>query len=437
MVRVLFQSSVVRNFGWITFLRLTQTFITTVISIYVARTLGPEQFGKLSFALAVVLIGCACSRLGIENILKKDLILYPQHAHRLMGTAYVLKVGGAIAVYSILVAYVLPNGLTDVELILLLVGGQLLFEAGLVVDYWFQTQVEAKFSLGIMTGVIILSSCLRGLFVWWEMDLKWIAASYVFQGIVTHLLLLGTYAVRVHSPLRWRYDTQTAKSLLSRGWPMIFNGINAILYSKVDQVMLKSFGTFEEVGAYSAAARLIEICMIPPVAIGASLLPRIVKHAGTDPQQRQKDICCFFGLYTATAYIVIAGLLLLSAPLILLLFGDAYRASILPLRILALGLLFRYLIQARGQVFVSEELLKLSLISSTFGVATNFILNVYAIPRYGAPGAAAATLVSLCATLTFIFLPKTHFRWIGGCLGVAVFRPLHCIRPLLNTAPRS
>ena len=46
------------------------------VSIYVARYLGPEQFGLLSYSLAIVAIFMAVSRLGMESILVRDLTKY-------------------------------------------------------------------------------------------------------------------------------------------------------------------------------------------------------------------------------------------------------------------------------------------------------------------------------------------------------------------------
>ena len=63
------------------------------VTIYVARYLGPEQFGLLSYALAIVAIFMAVSRLGMESILVRDIAKYPDQNLSIIRDAIASVVG--------------------------------------------------------------------------------------------------------------------------------------------------------------------------------------------------------------------------------------------------------------------------------------------------------------------------------------------------------
>jgi len=66
------------------------------VGIYIARYLGPEQFGLLSYAIAIVAIFMAISRLGMESILVRELVNQPEKMRQYMGTAFSLMFIAAI-----------------------------------------------------------------------------------------------------------------------------------------------------------------------------------------------------------------------------------------------------------------------------------------------------------------------------------------------------
>ena len=72
------------------------------VGIYVARYLGPEQFGVYSYAAAFVALFGTIARLGLDGIVVRDLVNHPQERDVYLGTAFWLKLIGAFVTLGLL-----------------------------------------------------------------------------------------------------------------------------------------------------------------------------------------------------------------------------------------------------------------------------------------------------------------------------------------------
>jgi len=62
------------NTGWLFFERISRMAISLFVGIYVARYLGPGNYGLLSYANSFVILFSAISTLGLDNIVVRDLV---------------------------------------------------------------------------------------------------------------------------------------------------------------------------------------------------------------------------------------------------------------------------------------------------------------------------------------------------------------------------
>jgi PST family polysaccharide transporter len=411
--------------GWITFGQGFQAMFSLLVGAMVARYLGPHDFGLLSLAASLVGLGGVAANLGLEMVTKKQVLDEPENKHIILGTSYGLKVLAASGFFLIMVLSVWPGEWTLWDQVFLLTGGMLLFEASRVVDFWFQSQIQAKFSTLVVTITLVFFGVIRLGLIGLEASVAAFAACWIGYGLMGHLGYMVMYTWQERDLVRWRFSWGRARILLGLSWPLIFNAVNAMLYARVDQIMLGSLGSMDDVGVYAAAVRILEMTMILPVAFCSTLFPKIVHSSRmTSEEERQFQVSRFFRCVALLAYVVALGLMVLGPWGIRLLFGEAYAAAGTVLRIFAAGLVFKYLICARGQIFVSENIIRLSLVSSTIGLLVNIVANLVLIPRFGLTGAASATFISLIATLFCVFVPKSSYRWIGLVLLRSLFLPL-------------
>ena len=100
----------------------------------------------------------------------------------------------------------------------------------------------------------------------------------------------------------------------------------------------------------------------------------------------------------------------IATPLLVFLFGPDYAAATAAFRILCVGLPVVFAIWILHAIAISVDREKLLLQTGLVGLAVNVGLNLYAIPHYGPPGAAFATVVGEVVSLSVL---------VGGLRGRA------------------
>src|SRR5215470_17155580 len=90
--------AVIGNSGWLLADKIVRGGVGLVITVWMARYLGPETFGLLNFAVAFVALFSAIASLGLDGIVVRELVRQPESKNEILGAALHLKlVGGGIA----------------------------------------------------------------------------------------------------------------------------------------------------------------------------------------------------------------------------------------------------------------------------------------------------------------------------------------------------
>ena len=163
---------------------------------------------------------------------------------------------------------------------------------------------------------------------------------------------------------------------------------------RIDQVMLKSLSTIQEIGKYAASVRLSEGWYFVLMAMSTSMFPKLVEAYGTS-DDRLNDIVkrCYAGIILVS-YAFALPLSLLSTPLSSVLFGTRFSGMGAMLAISAWSGVFVGVGLVRGAFCTAKNLNKFVLWSTAAGALVNVVLNLLFMPQYGGRAAAAATLVS-------------------------------------------
>jgi hypothetical protein len=84
-------AKVVSNTGWLFSDRILRMGVGLLVGVWVARYLGPEQFGLLSFAMALVALVGTIATLGLRGIVVRDIVRDPSHTQETLGTSFILQ----------------------------------------------------------------------------------------------------------------------------------------------------------------------------------------------------------------------------------------------------------------------------------------------------------------------------------------------------------
>ena len=178
------------------------------------------------------------------------------------------------------------------------------------------------------------------------------------------------------------------------------------VYTNLDTVMLRFMKGEEEVGLYGAAVKIKNVLISVVTSLGAVLLPRVSYYIENKMMDEFKKV-------TAKALnfvFVVAGgasvyFLLMAAPCILLVSGDSFRGSILPMQIIIPTVLIIGLSNILGiQMLVPLGKEKSLLWAEIGGAVIDMVLNAILIPRMNSAGAAVGTLVAEIFVTTYLFI---------------------------------
>ncbi|MFT0849653.1 flippase [Achromobacter sp. F4_2707] len=384
------------NTAWLFGEKIIRMFVGLFVGIWVARYLGPEKFGVFSYAQSFVGLFATIATLGLDGIVVREIVKDESKTNELIGTTFVLKGMGALAVLILLaIAILFTSHDSHTNKIVFIIASATVFQSFNVIDIYFQAKVLSKYVVYANTISLFISSIVKITLILSSAPLIAFAWAILFDNLI---LALGyIYFLKTSSLLQiknLRFNALTAKILLNDSWPLIISSVVISIYMKIDQVMIKEMIGNEAVGQYSAAVRISEAWYFIPIVITTSLFPAIVNAKSTNDEIYYARLQKLYNLMVLMALSIALPMTFLSDWTIEILFGKAYNeaASVLMIHIWA-GI-FVFLGVASGKWFTAENEQFLAFRRTLYGLITNITLNYILIPIYGIQGAAIATIVS-------------------------------------------
>ncbi|MBT6952936.1 MAG: oligosaccharide flippase family protein, partial [Flavobacteriaceae bacterium] len=173
------------NTSWLLGERVLRMVVSLFVGIYVARYLGPERFGLLSYTLSFVWLFSSLASFGLDDILVRELVQSPEKRNNLLGTVFWLKVCGTL-VMGTAIALVLKFKVEDQQtywMIALITFG-FLFQTTNVVDFYFQSQVQSKYAVRAQAFHLLVTSLFKIYLVWNQAELIWFAFALMLDQAV-------------------------------------------------------------------------------------------------------------------------------------------------------------------------------------------------------------------------------------------------------------
>ncbi|MBE0618581.1 MAG: flippase [Proteobacteria bacterium] len=416
---------IVGNVGWHSADHLLRGGVGLLIGIWVARCLGPEQFGLLSYALAFVALFSPLATLGLDDIVVRNLVRAPARRDETLGTSFFLKLGGGLASVVAALAVIAVVRPTDPEshwLVAILAAGTL-FQAVNAIELWFNAQVLAKFPVLAKSAAFLVCAAGKVALILGGAPLVAFAWVSLVETVLGAAGLLIAYRLQGHRIGAWVGRIRVAAELLKDSWPLLFSCAVIVIYLRIDQVMLGDIAGSQAVGVYTVAVRLAEVWFFFSSAVYWSVLPSLVEAKAVSEALFYARLQKYYNLMALAAYAVAIPVMLLARWLVPTLFGEPYAGAGPMLAVLIWANLFIYLDSARSAFFNVMNWYRVYLVTLALGAALNVLLNLLWIPRYGGMGAVVASCVSYWfAAHGTCFLYKP-LRRTGLMLTRAIFCP--------------
>ena len=151
-----------KNTSWLFAEKILRMVVGLFVGIWVARYLGPEQFGLFSYAQSFVGLFTAIATLGLDGIVVRELVKNESRRNELIGTAFWLKFFGAFAVLLILaMAINFTSNDTYTNTLVFIIASATIFQSFNVIDFYFQSKVMSKFVVYANVISLLLSSIIK------------------------------------------------------------------------------------------------------------------------------------------------------------------------------------------------------------------------------------------------------------------------------------
>lgn len=415
------------NTVWIMGEKLLAMGLGFLATVLVARHLGPEEFGTLAYAVSLVALFGISGHLGLHGLVVREIVKKPALRPETLGTTAFLKFLGVLVGFLALMLYAAAYegpGTARFSLIAI-AGAALLLTPVDVVDYWFNAFLQARYvSIARLVAQLVFV-VFTLLFVIRESELVFFAIPYLLQALVAAIVLLLLFRAKADIRIsQWRFNRERARDLLKQGWVIYLASFFAVIYLKIDQVMLRWLADSTEVGVYAVAARLSEVWYFIPTALVASVFPKLIDlRESNEPLftrrlQQLFDSLAVLGMSVALLVTVVAPWLI---PWI---FGADYAASAAILVIHTWASVFIFMRAALSRWILIENALYFSLLTQGLGAISNVVLNYFLIPVYGGAGAAWATLISYAVASFFALSLYPRTRPVFRLMLNALFAPV-------------
>lgn len=384
-----------KNTIWLFIENILRMLLSLFVGIYVARYLRPEGYGLLSYSNSFVGLFVAISTLGLDNILTRELVKDKNKRDILLGSAFVLKIIGAILLFIIVYFGVrLTNNDNFTNLLIYIIAFSVVFRSFDVIKFYFQSEVLSKYIVHCQIFAQIVISVIKIILILSNASLIYFVIVILIDEIILAIGFVFVYEKRGLSILKWNVNFDLIKNLLKDSWPLMFSGIAISLYMRIDQVMIKNMLDAEAVGYYAVAVRISEACYFIPVAITNSLFPAIINAKNISEELYYKRLQKLYNLVVWVAIVIAFCISLCSKFMIKILFGNDYLYSANIIIFYVWVGIFISIGLVNSKFLLIQNYTKLELKFTLLGAFINIILNYFFIKYIGILGAALSTIIS-------------------------------------------
>jgi O-antigen/teichoic acid export membrane protein len=381
-------------------------------TIYIARYLGANGYGVLSFALAFSGIFSVLVELGLSTYTVREVARDKSLAKKFIGNTLLIKIILSVLTFILIVLSVNLNGYpqnTTIVIYLISLSVILTSVSGIFYSI-FQAFEEMEYqSLGqILNSIIMFFGVFLGIYLGFGVigfSLIYLIASMT---IVVYSLIICSNKFSIP---KIEFDKEFWKKTIKESLPFGLTGISVMLYIYVDSVLLSILQNNEVVGWYNAAYRLVLFLIFIPNTINIAIFPLMSQYHISSPISLRKINEKYFKFMITLGIPIGVGVTLLADKIILLIFGTGYLPSIITLQILIWTIVFTFgsaasvkLLEATNKQLILTKITSICLI-------VNVLLNLLLIPKYSYIGASIATVVTEIIIVFSVFTVSHKFGY--------------------------
>jgi PST family polysaccharide transporter len=384
------------NLSWLTTEQMIRLLIGLFVMTFVARHLGPDQFGLYAYIFALAGMLLPFAKFGLDVLIMRAVADDPGSTSQIVRRTALFRTGIAVLAALLLLASVAlpitPAGVTPTL-------------AGLAALVLLSTPLDTSFSVVkalekvkrvvlLRISVAVAAAAVTIWLVWKGAGLESFVA---VRGVEAVFLAVAAWIGLAMLHQR-RGPPEAATFKITAGAPLMLAGLGTVIYMRIDQVMLGPMSSTRELGQYGVAVRIVEALNFITFAIQSTFYASLVRSFRRSRDEFDTCIQRIFDIQSVAAWAAMVVVGLLGVLLLVPVFGPEFRGALPMLAILLLGMPFLFLNQAWSGMLTVRGWLWTAPAATAVGAAVNVLLNLMLIPALGGRGAAIATVASYLVT---------------------------------------
>lgn len=383
-----------------------------LVGVFVARYLGPTQYGVMNYAISFVTLFLVIATFGFENIEIREEAKANEQKDTILGTVFTLRLLLSLITIILIsiVAYINESDLYTFGIIMLYAITVMLTPFDVIRNYFTSlVQNESIVKVGILR--LVLSGVIKGVLLLVHASLIWFVISLVFDACVLAQGYCYVYKKKIGSMRSWQFDKSWACYLLRQSFPLLLSGLAATIFLQIDQIMIGNMIDKTSVGYFSVASKFVELLLYVPTILIQTVCPILVKERKNNMESYREKSQVFMNVTVWSCVLCAIFTSLCSRYIVLWTFGLKYAASIAILQILSFKIIGVALNIVSGQLLIVDEKQKYFVVRSLSGCIVCVVLNFLVISRYGVDGVAVVAIITqfVAGFLIHIFIPTYRY----------------------------
>lgn len=381
-----------------------------LLGLVLARFLGVFDYGKYAIAVSISGLFLLITAVGFEQLLTRRGGLDPNTLHGALKLNVICLVLLTISAYVAMGIFLVIGDYSTELTTLTLAAGMALIIARFHLpfrSYWLARKniLPVAIAQSFGTFVILLGTLLI----------------LYYSGSVLNIIFLQGVIAALVLAFYWKSlpantgDSQVVNANSLYGFfkdsiPFGLSSMIWVAYFNFDVVMLSMFESEKAVGLYGGLYRIMAVSYIIGYALTNSLTPRLYQlYESREFSQYLSTGKRLVGSVSLVGLVFAMILVTWSDSIINLILGPQYLEGAIVLQILGISAFFRFANFALCEILTTTDHQQKRVRIEFLVLLINIVGNALLIPRYGAAGAALATLASeFCLTILVCGFLRRH-----------------------------
>lgn len=376
--------------------RLVDNLLAFLFFAGAARFLGADVFGQFCYAFSIAVLFRSFGDGGLSLLSIREIARRRENTAELAGKMLIIRFALALFLWFLLVGILnvfSMNRSTRTAIFFLTLAFVFILISEVFLDVLrAHEEMHWVTFLTLLHRVLLLLFGLYGL--WRGGGLIWLASTYLFVSALHSFINCKFLQYYIKGKLRYSFDWRFMKSVLRQSWAFALSTILGVLNFRLGIYLLSFFSGDVAVGNYGAAHRLVEALIFIPLSITTASFPNFSRLFHISLNQLQRGANAVLKMLFIIALPIALGTTLFARQIILLIFGEGFSHSVIPLQILVWAGFFIFLNCVFMTVLQATDRHRQVAALMAGCVLFHLILNLLLIPLLGEAGAALAALIT-------------------------------------------